>query len=77
MQDRGGSETVQLEAVILQESMEERVDEKPDASQQVRYEAHPFPLVGLGKFSAWALPLKEVNPARTGTRSAGGRNPRV
>ena len=43
VQDRGRREVVQLEAVILQESMEERVDWKPDASQQVRYEAHPFP----------------------------------
>ena len=32
------------------------------------------PVDGLGKSSAWVLPLKEANPARTGTRSAGGRN---
>ena len=65
----GRSEVMQLEAVILQESSEERVDWKPDASQQVGYEAHPFPLVGLGKFSARASPVKEANTTRTGTRS--------
>ena len=35
------------------------------------------PADGLGKSSDWVLPLKEASPARTGTKSAGGRNPRV
>ena len=49
VQDRGRREVVQLEAVILQEYTEERVDWKPDASQQVRYEAHPFPPGWIGE----------------------------
>ena len=50
VQDGGRSEVVQLEAVILQESSEERVDWKPDASQQVGCEAHPFPPSWIGEF---------------------------
>ena len=49
MQDGGRSEIVQLEAIILQKSSEERVDWKYNASQQVGNEAHSFPLDGLGK----------------------------
>ena len=40
---------MQLEAVILQETTEERVDWKPDASQQVGYEAYPFPPIWIGE----------------------------
>ena len=77
MQDGGWSEVVQLESVVLQKTSEEGVDWKPDASYEEGYEAHSLPLVGLGKFFDRASPVKEVNPARTGTRSAGGRNPYV
>ena len=50
---------------------------KSDAPQQVRDKAHSLPLDGLGKLSACSLPSKVANPARMGTRYAGGRNPWV
>ena len=68
---------MQLEAVVLQEPAEERMDWKSEASQQVRDKAYSLPLDGLGKLSACSPPLKVANPARTGTRYADGRNPWV
>ena len=77
MQDGGWDKIVQLEAIILQKPSEEWVNWKSHAPQQIGDKAYSFSRRGLGKSSAWVLPLKEANPARTGTRSAGGRNPCV
>ena len=75
MHDGGWGEVMQLETIVLQEPAEEGMDWKPDAPQQVGNKAHPFPLVGLGKFSTGTSLVKVFNPARTGTRSAGGGIP--
>lgn len=77
MQDGGRCKVVQLEAIVLQKPSEEWMDWKSDASQQIGNKAYSSPLDGLGNFSACSPPSKEANPAQTGTRSAGGRNPWV
>ena len=68
---------MQLEAIVLQEPVEERMDWKSDIPQEIRDKAYSLPLDGLGKLSACSPSSKVANPARTGTRYAGGRNPWV
>ena len=77
MEDGAGGKIVQLEAIVLQQPSEEWVNWKPHSPQQIGDEDTRSPTDGLGKSFAWVLPLKEANPARTGTRSTGGRNPCV
>ena len=48
---------MQLEAVILLEPAEERMDWKSEAPQQVRDKAYPLPLDGLGKLFVCSPPL--------------------
>ena len=48
---------MQLEAIVLQEPAEERMDWKSEATQQVRDKSYSPPLDGLGKLSACSPPL--------------------
>ena len=49
MQDGAWRQIVQLEAIILQETSEERVDRKPYASQKEGNEAHPLLFRRIGE----------------------------
>ena len=77
MQDGGWGKIVQLDAIILQKPSEEWVNGKSHAPQQIGDEEHSFPRGWIRKILRLGLALKEANPAQTGTRSAGGRNPCV
>ena len=75
MQNGAWRQIVQLEAIILQETSEERVDRKSNASQKEGNEAHPLLFRRIGEILARTSPTMEVNPARTEIRSVGGRYP--
>ena len=69
MQDGAWRQIVQLEAVILQETLRNGWIGNPTPLKRKETKHTRSSLEGLGKFSARASPLREVNPAQTETRS--------